>query len=67
MTYYGFGIQVVESDSQPSHVWWIASTKHEAWLLFFRDSAHRLPLADAIRAYEAIGYRAVELEVRVKA
>ena len=43
---------------------WGKSTNHElkfdAWLRFFHEGAkHSLPLAEAIKAYESIGYQAV--------
>lgn len=52
-------------------IWWIADSEHNSWLAFFtypsesgERNAHRLPLAEAIKAYQGIGYRCVELEVR---
>ena len=30
---------------------------HDAWAHFFKYHAHQYPLADAIKAYMAIGYR----------
>ena len=37
--------------------------EHSAWLKFFDVKPYKLPLADAINAYEAIGYRYVEFEL----
>lgn len=55
------------------YIWWIAESQHEAWMSFFQYpsakrelNAHRLPIEEAIRAYEAIGYRCVELDVQEK-
>ena len=55
-------------------IWWIADSRHNAWLAFFTYPSkqrelkpHRAPLGEAIRAYEAIGYLCVELEVTEKA
>lgn len=63
-----FGIR-----KQNGIIWWIAESEHQAWMAFFQYPsnkneliAHRLPLAEAIEAYTAIGYRCVELEVREK-
>jgi hypothetical protein len=39
--------------------------KEQAWYQFFQNHLHRLPLAEAIRAYEAIGYRRVEVDMDV--
>jgi hypothetical protein len=36
---------------------------HDAWTKFFREHAHQYPLGDAIRAYEAIGYRCAKFEL----
>lgn len=65
-----FGIKTIGEDP---YIWWIAEDKHRAWDAFFtypdKDrnlNAYRLPLYDAIRAYEAIGYKCVELEVKEK-
>ena len=48
-------------------IWWIAEDKSRAWISFFQNMPNRAPMAEAIQAYEAIGYRCVELEVREKA
>ena len=48
------------------YIWWIDSSELGAWQRFFKDHAYALPLAEAIEAYEAIGYKCVELEIRVK-
>ena len=52
-------------------IWWIAESQHASWMSFFQYpsdkntlNAHRLPLAEAIEAYTAIGYRCVELKVQ---
>ena len=51
-------------------IWWIAEDEHRSWMSFFTYPSangmmnpHRLPLAEAIAAYQAIGYRCVELVV----
>jgi hypothetical protein len=56
---------------QPSGpLWWIADSEHNAWMAFFtypnqegNRTAYRLCLADAIRAYRAIGYECVEVAI----
>jgi dUTP pyrophosphatase len=70
--YTFWGIQCPKED--PRHgtkyeVWWLSDSPHNAWMSFFTYpsndgnlNSYRLPLADAIRAYEAIGYKAVKLE-----
>lgn len=65
-----FGIKTPNTDYCQSYIWWIAATKQEAWISFFEYpnakkemNAHRLPLAEAIHAYESIGYQCVELDV----
>ena len=64
-----FGIRTPEPNS---YIWWIAEDSSRAWLSFFTYpdrsgllNAHRLPLAEAIRAYQAIGYECVEITVTV--
>ncbi len=54
-------------------IWWIADSRHNAWMAFFtypsnknEITPHRLPLAEAIEAYQSIGYRCIELGVREK-
>jgi len=36
---------------------------HDAWLRFFKPNACQLPLGDAIKAYEAIGYRCAKFKL----
>jgi hypothetical protein len=38
-------------------VGWFGHDDLRAWQSFFQTNAHRLPLAEAIRAYAAIGYK----------
>jgi hypothetical protein len=54
-------------------IWWIGEDEYRAWDSFLTypnrngcQSPHRLPLEEAIRAYRAIGYRCVEVEVHEK-
>lgn len=65
-----FGIKTPGGDS---YIWWIANSRHESWMAFFQYpsakcelNAHRLPIEEAVRAYEAIGYRCVPLLVQEK-
>lgn len=44
-------------------VWPLVRDQLTAWGHFFRDNNHRLPLYEAIRAYEAIGYRLCEFSI----
>jgi len=37
--------------------------EHDAWRQFFIAKAHQFPLAEAIKAYKAIGYRCVKFEL----
>ena len=67
-----FGIKTPAREHQSSYIWWIANTVHDSWSAFFtypnnvrEMNACRPPIADAIRAYQAIGYRSVELSVTV--
>ena len=66
-----FGIKTPETASSKPYVWWITDSEHKSWMSFFKiankDGEHNaftLPLADAIRAYECIGYSCVELDVK---
>lgn len=38
----------------------ISHSEHEAWHKFFDYNGHRLPIAEAIQAYEAIGYKCIQ-------
>lgn len=63
MKYYG--IKTPENEyNVGSYIWWIDTDEHKSWDLFFQYNAHRAPLYDAIKAYEAIGYKCVELEIK---
>ena len=68
-----FGIKTPQRDNEAPYIWWIANSRHEAWMSFFQYpsakremNAHRLPLAEAIQAYEAIGDECVALDVQEK-
>lgn len=68
-----FGIKTTKRHGEEPYIWWVANSRHEAWMSFFQYpsakremNAHRLPLEEAIKAYEAIGYRCVELDVQEK-
>lgn len=37
--------------------------KHDAWSQFFKAKPHQFPLAEAIEAYEAIGYRCAKFKL----
>lgn len=72
MRYYG--IRRPDRDGVKGYIWWIAEDRHRAWSAFFQYpdkngelNSHRAPMAEAISAYEAIGYRCVELVVTEKA
>lgn len=55
-----FGIKSPED----GRIWWIAEDSHRSWCQFFQHMPSRSPLGEAIKAYEAIGYRCVELMVK---
>lgn len=68
-----FGIKTPHRINNNSYIWWIASGEHECWASFFQYpnkdnelNSHRLPLEEAIRAYAAIGYSCIELEIKEK-
>ena len=58
-----FGIVTIDN---PPNIGWIEESEHDSWLSFFRHTVHAVLIKEAIRAYEAIGYRCVELDVAVK-
>ena len=64
MKYYG--IKTTSDINKKSYIYWIGTTKFESWRLFFSEKSHRLPLEEAIRAYESIGYKCVEVELTEK-
>ena len=68
-----FGIKTPEKQNKESYIYWISTSKNGAWELFFEhpnkhgDKKYwKAPAFDAIRAYEAIGYKCVELDVKIK-
>jgi len=56
-----FAIKTPETDNYNSMVYWFGESTTDAWNKFFDNHTHKLPLYDAIRAYEAIGYKCVEI------
>lgn len=65
-----FGIKTPERESEPSYIQWISDSTHNSWSAFFKYpnkdgdvNACRPPLMDAIRAYQAIGYKCVEISL----
>jgi len=75
MRYYGIKTPEIEDEGEfdEPYIWWFAGSEHKAWDAFFMFpdkkmflNSHRAPLAEAIRAYESIGYKCVELEVTEK-
>lgn len=72
MEYYGIKIPQ-RSINKPSYIWFISNTPSISWRMFFSSqdkdgeyNAHTYTLAEAIKAYEGIGYRCVELNISVK-
>jgi len=68
-----YGIKTPETEYDDSYIYWITTSEHESWDSFFQYPdrngnflSHRAPLEEAKRAYEAIGYKCVELEVKEK-
>jgi len=68
MKYYG--IKTPKSEAEESYIWWISDSSHNSWMMFFeypnkkgQRIPYRLCISDAIRAYEAIGYKCVELSI----
>jgi len=68
-----FGIKTPETDNISSYIWWISDSEHSSWQSFFQYPSksgdinpHRLPLEEAIKAYESIGYKCVELTILEK-
>lgn len=45
-------------------LYWLSDSPHNSWTMFFEMKEHRMPVDEAIRAYEAIGYKCVEVSVR---
>ena len=66
MQYYGIR-------TPDDYIWWLSNTSSGAWRSFFQYpnidgnfNPHRAPLYEAIKAYKLLGYRCVELELKVK-
>lgn len=69
--FYLYGIKVPKTERGDSYIWWISNTEDKAWSAFFtypnKDDMrmpYRLSLAEAKKAYMAIGYKCVKLEVK---
>lgn len=68
--YYGIKTPGKPEIDQESYIYWIGNSEHEAWMAFFHYPKNgerglvAFSLSEAIEAYEAIGYRCVELEVK---
>jgi hypothetical protein len=65
-----YGIKTPDEKFQESYIWWITNSEHDSWWSFFSYTTshgspanHRLPIGQAIKAYEAIGYKCVKLKV----
>ena len=68
-----YGIQVPDEENEKDLVWWLTNSEHDSWMSFFAYPTTKgappfrcLPIATAIRAYEGLGYKCVELEVKIK-
>jgi hypothetical protein len=61
-----FGIIKPSNRITEAYISWIGQNEMDSWDKFFIDNSHRYPLAEAIKAYEAIGYQCVELEIKIK-
>lgn len=61
-----YGIKTPETEFDNSIIMHVTKSIYTTWNDFFRYNAHNLPLEEAKRAYKSIGYKCVELEVKVK-
>ncbi len=68
MKYYG--IKTPNNETYPSYIYWVTSSEHASWHAFFdfpdKDrymNPLKFNLGTGIKAYEAIGYKCVELEI----
>ena len=63
MKYYG--IKTPKTKYDDPYIYWIANDEFNSWQMFFQKSnPNRAPLDTAIKAYEAIGYKCVKLNVK---
>jgi hypothetical protein len=70
MKYYG--IKTPQRYGCKPYIWWIAESSYKSWASFFNNTTRgvdqnpcRAPLEEAVKAYEAIGYECVELDVTI--
>ena len=70
MKYYGIKTPDRHNGKNSSYIWWITNSEHTSWVNFFSYSdregnynSSRTPMAEAKDAYEAIGYKCVELKL----
>ena len=71
--WYGIKCPKDEHSGMSEIIWWITNSEHNSWMSFFAYGTtkgnapyHAVPIEEAIRAYKAIGYKCVELEVTEK-
>ena len=65
-----YGIKTPGTKEIKPYVWWLSNDPHTSWDMFFtypnKDRGlnfSRAPAEEAKRAYKAIGYKCVKLEV----
>ncbi len=68
-----FGIKTPETKKDKSYIFWISSDEHKCWSMFlhhpnYNNEINRYhgSISEGIRAYEAIGYKCVELDIKEK-
>lgn len=68
-----YGIQC-PPDRQGNHILhWISNSEFDSWNMFFSyngssvegNARHKLPVGEAIKAYQGIGYKCVLLDVKI--
>ena len=67
-----FGIKTPGEIHEESYIWWISDSPHKSWSAFFtwpgryatEFNTSRPPMATGIKAYEAIGYKCVALDIK---
>lgn len=68
MKYFGIKAPIVELEEP--YIYWISLSAYQSWSLFFQYPSlgdtvnyNRHPMSTAIKAYEAIGYSCIEVNI----
>ena len=56
-----YGIKRPQIEDDKPYFSWVTDNPSESWRLFFGDHPYRPTMYEAIKAYEAIGYKCIKI------